>query len=272
MNDFDYKYICDMVRNESAIVLGEGKEYLVQARMQALVSREKLGSIDDLVSGLRKDPSGALSRKVVHAMTTNETSFFRDSHPFESLRKHVIPEIMDRKSGQRKINIWCAAASTGQEPFSIMMIIHEYFPELLNWDLYFLATDLSTDVLDRARDGLYNQFEVNRGLPASMLVKYFSKDGNGWRINSDIRDRIDFREMNLVQRWPAIPRFDLIFIRNVLIYFDMETKLGILRKIKSHLDPATGYVAFGAAESVLNVTDHFSRVTFDRSTYYRNAA
>lgn len=272
MNNSDFKYISDLVRNEAAIVIGADKEYLVEARMQSLPTREKLESVESLINTLRKNPSGELGGKVVHAMTTNETSFFRDIHPFESLKEYIFPDLLEQKSTQKKISIWCAASSTGQEPYSIIMQICEYFPQLLSWDLYFLATDLSADVLARAQEGVFNQFEVNRGLPASMLVKYFAQKGTSWQVRDEIRKRIEFRELNLVRPWPSMPRFDLIFIRNVLIYFDTDTKTEILRKLESQLNPQTGYIAFGAAENILNVTNQFVRVTFDRSTFYQSNA
>jgi chemotaxis protein methyltransferase CheR len=268
MNTADFDYVRKYVREQAAIVLEPGKEYLVESRLQTLARKENLGSIDILISKLRSDPNNGLHRKVVDAMTTNETSFFRDIHPFEALRKFILPELVARHAQERQLNFWCGAASTGQEPYSIMMLIAEHFPELLGWNIKFTATELCGEVLARARCGRFNQLEVNRGLPASLLVKYFVRQGGEWEIREDLRRRVDFRELNLVRDWSLNPPLDIIFLRNVLIYFDVETKKIILAKIRRLLRPG-GYLLLGGAETTFNIDDAFERKVVDKTTFYR---
>lgn len=268
MTTADFDYVRHFVRGQAAIVLEPGKEYLVESRLLTLARRENLPSIEDLVARLRSSPRGDLHRKVIDAMTTNETSFFRDIHPFETLRKSILPELIARRASERQLNIWCGAASTGQEPYTIMMVIAEHFPELLNWNFKFVATDISTDVLARARSGRFSQLEVNRGLPASLLVKYFVRQGAEWEFRPELRRRVEFREMNLVADWNGLPQLDLIFLRNVLIYFDLETKRSILAKARRLLRPGN-YLLLGGAETTFNIDDAFERVVLEKTICYR---
>jgi chemotaxis protein methyltransferase CheR len=268
MNPDDFDYIRNYVRDQSAIVLEPGKEYLVESRLQILARNQNLGSPEAIIKRLRSDSPNGLHRKVVDAMTTNETSFFRDLHPFEALRKTILPELMARRAPTRQLNFWCGAASTGQEPYSVLMLIAEHFPELLQWNITFIATDLCGDVLARARSGHFNQLEVNRGLPASLLVKYFVQHGAHWEFREDLRRRVEFREMNLAKDWSGLPPLDIVFLRNVLIYFDVEVKKTILAKTRKILRP-DGYLLLGGAETTFNLDDAFARVSFDKTTCYR---
>jgi chemotaxis protein methyltransferase CheR len=268
MNTADFDYVRNFVRDQAAIVLEPGKEYLVESRLLILARKEKLASIDELIRKLRSDPKNGLHRKVVDAMTTNETSFFRDIHPFEALRKSILPELMTRRAAQRQINFWCGAASTGQEPYSVLMLIAEHFPQLLKWDIKFIATDLCSEVLARSRAGCFSQLEVNRGLPANLLVKYFVRQGTSWEIREDLRRRVEFRELNLVKDWPSMPPLDIVFLRNVLIYFDLETKKTILAKARRLLRPGS-YLLLGGAETTFNIDDAFEREVIDKATCYR---
>jgi chemotaxis protein methyltransferase CheR len=268
--DADFQYIRDFVYQKAAIVLEEGKGYLVESRLQPIVRCEGLGSLSDLVSRMRARPTNGLHWKVVEAMTTNETYFFRDVHPFEMLRKTVLPDLIKRRGAERRINIWCAAASSGQEPYSIMMILREYFPELATWRINFIGSDISKEMLDRCDEGCYSQLEVNRGLPAPLLVKYFQKIGTQWRINERLRGVIDFRQINLAEAWPAIPPMDIVFIRNVLIYFDLQTKKNIMARLGKLLR-TDGCMFLGGAETTLNIDDSFKRVQVDKSAYYQSA-
>ena len=268
MNTVDFDYIRNFVRDQAAIVLEPGKEYLVESRLQTLAREENLNSLDALIGKLRADPKNGLHRKVVDAMTTNETSFFRDFHPFEALRKSLLPELMARRAQERQLHYWCGAASTGQEPYSVLMLLAEHFPELLQWDFKFIATDLCGKVLARARSGRFNQLEVNRGLPAPLLVKYFVRQGAEWEFREDLRRRVEFRELNLVKDWPCLPLLDIVFLRNVMIYFDVETKKAILANARRLLRPG-GYLLLGGAETTFNVDDAFERVTFDKTSCYR---
>jgi len=268
MNEADFDFICNFIREEAAIVLEKGKEYLVESRMLILARKEKIDSVEALIQQVRADTKGSLSRKVVDAMTTNETSFFRDIHPFEALKKSIIPELMVRRADERQITFWCGAASTGQESYSVMMLIAEHFPELLNWDMKFIATDLSSEALARARSGRFSQLEVNRGLPATLLIKYFARQGADWEIHEDLRKRVEFREMNLVKDWPWLPRSDIVFLRNVLIYFDIETKKSVLAKARRLLRPGS-YLLLGGAETTFNIDDTFERKVIDKTTCYQ---
>ena len=268
MNPADFDYIRDFVRDQAAILMEPGKEYLVESRLQTLARRENLGSLDALMSDLRSDPNNGLHRKVLDAMTTNETLFFRDVHPFEALRESILPELMARRAQERRLRFWCGAASTGQEPYSVLMLIAEHFPELLEWDFTFIATDLCAEVLARARSGRFNQLEVNRGLPARLLVKYFVRRGAEWEFCEDLRRRVEFRELNLVKDWPWLPPLDIVFLRNVLIYFDVRAKKAVLASTRRVLRPG-GYLLLGGAETTFNLDEAFERVTFDNTSCYR---
>lgn len=269
LSESDLTYVRDLVYKEAAIVLSPEKAYLIEARLDPLARREGFGSTTELVKRLRIGPGPAsdLGRKVIDAMTTNETSFFRDLHPFTALRKQVIPEILARKAADKKLNVWCAACSSGQEPYSIAMLLADHFPQLADWKMTFIASDISEEMLARCRAGVFSKLEVNRGLPAPMLVKYFQQDGGDWTLKDAIRKRIDFRCINLIGPWPLLPRFDVIFMRNVLIYFDPGTKKKILERVRSVLDPQ-GYLFLGGTETTLNIDDTWVRLRIEESTCY----
>jgi chemotaxis protein methyltransferase CheR len=268
MNTADFDFVRNFVRERSAIVLEPGKEYLVETRMLNLARKENFESVEMMTGKLRLGLDKELSRKVVEAMTTNETSFFRDIHPFEALRKTIIPELIARNAKERRLTFWCGAASTGQEPFSVMMLIAQHFPELLTWDFKFIATDLSSEVLAHARAGRFSQLEVNRGLPAALLVKHFVRHGSEWEFSNELRRRIEFREMNLVKEWPYLPPLDFVFLRNVMIYFDMDSKKAILGKIRTLLRP-DGLLLLGGAETTFNIDDSFERRVIDKTTCHQ---
>jgi chemotaxis protein methyltransferase CheR len=264
----DFDYVRGLVLRRSAIVLENEKLYLAETRLQALARREGIDSVEALVGRLRAAPHNGLHQKVVEAMTTNETSFFRDVQPFEMLKQVVIPELIKRRATERQLSVWCAASSTGQEPYSLAMLLRENFPSLAGWKVRITASDLSTEVLEKARQGRYSQLEVNRGLPAQMLVKYFQRQGVEWQIKDDIRNLIDYRQLNLIEPWPALPPPDVILMRNVLIYFDVETKRQLLGKARRLLRP-DGYLFLGGAETTLNLDDSFERVEFQRAGCYQ---
>ncbi len=268
MTPEDFDYICRLVRDRSAITLERGKEYLVETRLIPIVRELDLGSITTLVARLRTAPDNGLSTRIVEAMVTTETSFYRDAHPFEGLKQLVLPDLIARRRDERVLNVWSAACSTGQEPYSLSILLREHFPELATWTVNILATDLSSEVLARARAGVYNQIEVNRGLPAQLLVKYFHQHGTAWELSEEIRSRVQFRELNLVRPWPALARMDLVFLRNVMIYFDVETKKTILGRMARLLRP-DGYLLLGGAETTLNLSDSFRRVEQSRAGFYQ---
>jgi chemotaxis protein methyltransferase CheR len=264
----DFTFIADLVRKHSAIVLEPGKEYLVETRLATLSRQEGFTSLAHLVADLRAHPANGTHLRVVEAMTTNETSFFRDVHPFDALRQSVLPELIAKRQAQRELVIWCAACSSGQEPYTIAMTIRQHFPALASWNIKIIATDLSTEILAKAKQGRYSQLEVNRGLPATCLVKYFRKVGTEWEIVDDIRRMVDLRVLNLAEAWPALPAIDLVFMRNVLIYFDVSTKKTILGRIRRVLRP-DGYLFLGGAETTMNLDDAYKRVLFGKAPCYR---
>jgi chemotaxis protein methyltransferase CheR len=264
----DFEFVCRLVRDRSAIVLESGKEYLVEGRLTPLVRQLDLGSISELVNRLRTGSDNGLTTRVVEAMVTTETSFFRDLHPFETLRTTVLPELIRRRKDEKRLDVWCAACSTGQEPYSLALLLRDQFPELAGWRVGILATDLSSDVLARAKEGRFSQLDVNRGLPAGLLVKYFRQQGSTWELYEEVRRAVEFRPLNLVRPWPPLPRMDLVFLRNVLIYFDVETKKSVLARVSSLLRP-DGYLLLGGAETTLNLSDTLRRVDDLKGGFYQ---
>lgn len=265
-----FDYVRTLIREEAGIVIETGKEYLVESRLAPLALKANSADVDAYV-GLAKGTLGAaIRRQVVDAMTTNETSFFRDAAPFECLRREVLPALIQARRVERALSIWCGASSTGQEPYTIAMLIHEHFPELLTWKISFVATDLSTAALARARAGRYNQLEVSRGLPPAFAAKYGQQHQLEWQVSAPLRSMITFQELNLNRPWPAFPPLDIVLMRNVMIYFDVEAKKRILTRIREVLRP-DGYLFLGAAESTMNLTDGFTRTAYERSGCYRVA-
>jgi len=267
----DFDFVRTLVHKDSAILLEAGKEYLVESRLTVLARQEGKTSFQSLISDLRTRPDNALRYRVVQAMTTNETSFFRDVAPFDALREHVLPDLITRRAATRTLRIWCAAASTGQEPYSLAMLIREHFPALASWRVEIIATDISREVLDRAKGARYSQLEVNRGLPASYLVKYFEKDGLHWRVKPAIRDMVSYRELNLIGAWSGVDGADIVMMRNVLIYFDIPTKRKIMANVRRVLRP-DGYFLLGSAESTLNIDENFKRIAVGRTSCYQLAS
>lgn len=267
----DFDYVRTFVKREAAITLEDGKEYLVTSRLSPLVQRHHVGDLAGLIGRLRMNPTSPLGREVVDAMTTNETSFFRDVHPFDSLRTAVLPALIRARASRRSLRIWCGAASSGQEPYTIALVIKEHFPELASWDVQILGTDISPTMLTKAQSGTYSQLEVNRGMPATLLVKYLQRHGAHWQLREDIRKMVRFAPHNLVGHWPpTLGRFDAIFLRNVLIYFDVPTKTSILRQTRSHLAD-DGYLILGGAETTVGVDNNYRRVLLDRTVWYQAA-
>ena len=265
----DFDYIAQLVWRRSAIVLEPGKEYLVESRLTPLARREGGEKISDLVARLQSSPETALHAEVVDAMTTNETSWFRDRLPFDALSAHILPELLVKRARERKITIWSAGCSSGQEPYSIAMMLANSLAMHPGWQVQIIATDLSEEMLAKARRGRYGQLEVNRGLPAQMLVSNFERTGMEWEVQSSIRSMVEFRPLNLARPFESIVgRPDVIFLRNVLIYFDTETKKQVLKRVRSVLRP-DGYLFLGGAETTLNVDEAFEPVQFDRATCYR---
>lgn len=263
-----FTYLAQIVRDHSAIVLDDTKAYLVESRLGPLLYSEGVRDIDELAYRLREDRCSPLRRKVLDAMTNNETWFFRDVYPFEALKTRLLPQIISRAEAARTLSIWSAACSSGQEIYSVAMLIRENFPSLLNWKLSLLGTDLSEAILQRAEAGVYSQLEVNRGLPAILLAKYFRQSNRDWQLTSHVRDMARFRYLNLSSPFPPLGPFDVVFLRNVLIYFSLDVRREILARVRQVLRP-NGILFLGAAETTLNLDDSYERVPFQKSFYYR---
>lgn len=265
----DFDYLCRIVRDDSAIVLDTDKIYLVETRLLAMVRREGFDEPGAMLAVARTRSD--LRTRLVEAMTTNETSFFRDAHPFQVLRTHIIPERVAARGTDRQLNIWCAACSSGQEPYSLAMLLRENFPDLVrDWTIRIVATDLSGEMLNRARSGTFGQLEINRGLPVRYLVKYFTKSGLEWTIRHDIRGMVEFRSLNLIGPWANMPAFDIVLLRNALIYFDLDARRQILSRMKRLLRPG-GWLLLGSAETTMGVDETFVRDTIGKVAVFRAA-
>ena len=265
MTPLDYEYLRKLLKERSGLDLSADKQYLVESRLVPLARRTGLPGIPELVLKM-KSGADALTSDVVEAMTTNETFFFRDKIPFDHLRQTVLPELVQARASRRSLRIWCAASSTGQEPYSIAMCVKE-FAGLAGWRVEIVGTDLSQAVLEKSKAGVFSQFEVQRGLPIQMLVKYFTQVGELWQLNADIRAMVQHRQLNLLQDFSHLGTFDVIFCRNVLIYFDQDTKTGIFERLARLLE-GDGVLALGAAESVVGISDVFKPYP-DRRGLYR---
>jgi len=265
---FDYEYLRKLLKERSGLDLSTDKQYLVESRLIPLARKSGLSGIGELVSKM-KSGAPSLITEVVEAMTTNETFFFRDKIPFEHLRDTVLPLMLKARANARSLRIWSAACSTGQEPYSIAMCLKEKAPLLSGWRIEIVATDLSQEVLEKSRAGIYSQFEVQRGLPIQMLVKHFTQSGEIWQVNADIRAMVQHRQLNLLQDFSQLGRFDVIFCRNVLIYFDQETKINVFERLNKAMEP-DGMLMLGAAESVVGITDAFRPYLDRRGLYQAN--
>ncbi|RMH36146.1 MAG: protein-glutamate O-methyltransferase CheR [Nitrospirae bacterium] len=264
----DYSIVRSLVRERAAIVLEPGKDYLIESRLDSVVRELGLSSIDDLLSRLRGTRYSVLHEKVVEVMTTNETSFFRDRIPFEIFANVLLPDVLARRDRDRVLSLWCGACSSGQEPYTIAILLRERFPELRHWRIRFFATDISPSMIARCRQGCYSEMEVRRGMPETLLTKYFRRCGTQWEVVDELKMMVTFQTMNLIGTWLSFPRLDFVFLRNVLIYFDLETKKMILRKVRSQLAP-DGYLILGGTETIGNLDDGFERLDYRGISCYR---
>ena len=247
-----FQFLRRFVFERSAIQLDEGKEYLVETRLGPIARAEGLADVDALVAALRSTPRSPLATAVIDAMTTNETSFFRDIRPFDALRTEILPDVIARRQSTRSLTIWSAASSTGQEAYSIAIVIREHFPELANWNVKILGTDLSTEVVAKAKSAQYTQLEVGRGLPTPLMLKYFAREGRFFTVAPAVRSLVEFRTMNLCDPLTSIGRPDIVFLRNVLIYFDLPTRERILQRTCTQM-ASDGWLLLGAGETILNM-------------------
>jgi chemotaxis protein methyltransferase CheR len=264
----DYEFLRKLLKERSGLDLSADKQYLVESRLIPLARKAGLPGLPELVQKL-KGSAEALTAEVVEAMTTNETFFFRDKVPFDHLKVTVLPELLQARAARRSLRIWCAASSTGQEPYSIAMCLKELGAALTGWRVEIIATDLSQGVLEKSRAGLFSQFEVQRGLPIQLLVKHFAQIGELWQLNADIRAMVQFRQLNLLQDFSHLGVFDIIFCRNVLIYFDQDTKTKVFSRLSRLIEP-DGFLMLGAAETVVGLTDAFKPYPDRRGLYIPN--
>ncbi|SDY68311.1 chemotaxis protein methyltransferase CheR [Modestobacter sp. DSM 44400] len=262
-----FDWVRQLVHKESAIVLQPGKEYLVEARLLPMAQQRGLSGVSELVESVRGRPDAATTRRIVEALTTNETSWFRDGDPFTALTGTVLPALVAARRPEERLNIWSAACSSGQEPYTIAMLVSDALPDAAR-RVSITATDLSREMVERTRAGRFSQLEVNRGLPASMLVRHFTRAGNEWEISPALRRTVTVAECNLAAPLPRMGPFDVVYLRNVLIYFDLATKQAILRRVAALMRP-DGWLFLGGAETTLGVDDNWERVVLGRGSAYR---
>jgi chemotaxis protein methyltransferase CheR len=265
----DFDWLRKLLKERSGLTLSAEKQYLLESRLLPVARRNGLANLGELVARLKGSVGSPLTTAVVEAMTTNETYFFRDKIPFDHLRDTVVPSLIASRATNKRIRIWCTAASSGQEPYSIAMVLKSMAAQLRGYRIDLLATDLSGEVLDRAKNGVFSQFEVQRGLPIQLLVRYFSKAGDNWQIAPEIRDMVQFRTLNLLNDFSPLGQFDLIFCRNVLIYFDQPSKIAVLDRLARQI-PDDGFLILGAAETVVGLTDRFKPLADRRGLFAPN--
>lgn len=266
MTPSEFEYLSNMVKTRSGIVLSTDKMYLVESRLLPVARKIGKETLSALVGELKKPGQEKLIEQVVEAMTTNESFFFRDKTPFDHFEKVMLPALKQSRAATKRVRIWCAAASTGQEPYSLAMILKERAAEFAGWKFEIIGTDISKEVLDRARAGLYTQFEVQRGLPVQLLLKYFKQTGDMWQIDAGIRSAVQLKPFNLLDSFLSLGQFDIIFCRNVLIYFDQVTKTDILNRLAAQMNKES-FLVLGAAETVVGLTTSFRNCPDQRGLY-----
>ncbi|NIA69495.1 protein-glutamate O-methyltransferase CheR [Pelagibius litoralis] len=266
MNVNDFEYIAQLLYQRSGLVITQEKAYLLESRLNPVARKWDLDGFEALITAMRTKKDEQMIVDVTEAMTTNESFFFRDTRPFDQFRDIVLPHLLEARKAQKKLRIWSAASSSGQEPYTIAMILKELAAQMPGWTIDILATDLSKEILSKAQEGLYSQFEVQRGLPITLLMKYFTQDGDRWRINDEIKKMVTYRPFNLLDSPAGLGTFDVIFCRNVLIYFDQETKGQVLDRI-AKIMPGDGFLYLGGAETVLGISDSFEVIPGQRGVY-----
>jgi chemotaxis protein methyltransferase CheR len=267
----DYEFLRKLLKERSGLDLSPDKQYLVESRLVPLARRAGLNGITELVQKMKAGGAETLIAEVVEAMTTNETFFFRDKTPFDHLKDTMLPALLQARAARRSLRIWCAASSTGQEPYSIAMCLKGLGAAVAGWKIDIVGTDLSQGVLEKSKAGIFSQFEVQRGLPIQLLVKHFVQVGDMWQLNADIRSMVQHRQLNLLQDFGYLGTFDIIFCRNVLIYFDQDTKANIFERLAKVVE-GDGFMVLGAAESVVGISDAFKPYPDRRGLYRPNAS
>lgn len=267
LTEQDYDFIRKLVHAKTAILIDEQKNYLIDSRLMILKEKKQYKNVEEIIHKLKYEQCEKCIREVINIMTTNETSFFRDKHPFEALKLSIVPAILAKKQN-KSLTIWSGACSTGQEPYSLAILLCEFFPKIVaEFSIKILATDISTDVLEHAKKGLFTQNEVNRGLPIQYLLKYFDRQGQSWQVKEPVRQMIEFRQLSLNNDWAFIPRMDIVFLRNVLIYFTEQTRFNILHQIKQRIYPQ-GYLFLGAGEMLPRNEVELQREQIDGTYFY----
>ncbi len=261
-----FDYLQSMLKERSGLVVTPDKVYLLETRLLPVAHRHGYKGIDELVDAIKLRHDESIAVDIAEAMNTHESLFFRDSSPFDLFKQAILPQLLKRRADKKSFRIWCAACSTGQEPYSLAMVLDEVSAKLQGWRTEIIATDISHSVLDRAAQGVYSQFEVQRGLPVQMLVKHFTQQDDHWQLNTNIRDRVNFRHFNLLGPMRGLGKVDIIFCRNVLIYFDVATKTKVLDQVSTVLNP-DGVLFLGSAESTIGITDKFWPVEAGRGVY-----
>ncbi|NYZ15215.1 protein-glutamate O-methyltransferase [Azospirillum sp. RWY-5-1] len=262
----DFDMFATLLKQRSGLVLTKDKAYLLESRLMPVARKWNMKGLDELANTVRTRKDEALLRDITEAMTTNESSFYRDSKPFDQFRQLVLPRLLETRASKRSIRIWSAACSSGQEAYSLAMLLLDEQAKIAGWRIEIVGTDISAEMVERAKAGVYTQFEVQRGLPIQMLVKHFKQNGDKWQISQQIRQMASFREWNLLQDLSALGQFDVVFCRNVLIYFDQPTKTKVLESIARQMPP-DGILYLGGAETVLGITDRFKAVDGQRGLY-----
>jgi chemotaxis protein methyltransferase CheR len=265
----DFDYLRQLLRQRSGLVLSAEKQYLAESRLLPVARKHGLGSLTELVVRLKAATFATIGVEVVEAMTTNESFFFRDKIPFEHFRDTIMPALLAARAREKRIRIWCTACATGQEPYSLAMSLKTIGPALAGWKVEIVATDISHEVLAKAKAGIYNQFEVQRGLPIQSLVKFFAQVGEAWQVAPEIRGMVQFRQLNLLNDFSGLGTFDLVFCRNVLIYFDQDTKVDVLNRLVRQM-PSDGFLILGSAETVVGLTEAFRPMPERRGLYVPN--
>ncbi|MBC8339385.1 MAG: protein-glutamate O-methyltransferase CheR [Rhodospirillales bacterium] len=266
MNPADFEFISTLLKKRSGLVLTPDKSYLLESRLMPVARKHGMKGLEELIQAVRGASEGPLLVDVTEAMTTNESFFFRDTKPFDMFRDHILPPLLESRGTRKAFRIFCAAASSGQEPYSLAMILKELGAKLDGWRIDIIGTDISTEILNKAKAGRYSQFEVQRGLPIQLLMKYFDKDDEQWQLKQEVRDMVTYKEYNLLGDLTPLGKFDVVFCRNVLIYFDRETKGQVLDSI-ANLMPEDGTLFLGGAETVLGISERFKPVPEQRGVY-----
>lgn len=266
MTPSDFEAVREMLKQESGLVLNDDKQYLLESRLAPIAKKLKFNSVAELVSAWRKTADRSMAAQIIEAMTINESFFFRDKTPFDNFENHMLPEILERNREKRTLRIWSAAASTGQEAYSLAMILKEHSEKLQGWKVEILGTDLCSEALEKAKAGIYSQFEVQRGMPVKYLVKNFEQNGTMWQLKPEIRAMANFRQFNLMKNFAIFGKFDIIFIRNVLIYFDKDTKADILHRAEKQTNPGC-FLVLGASETLVGLNQSFKPVGGVRGLY-----